>query len=606
MKYAVFLLGCALASVATAAIPPAPTISIAATDIKLLAFNVTPVSGATRYELWFKANSAAAWTKFSETTSTVIRTSVAGHLLDWPQARYLVKACNTSGCASSNQLAVSGEKLLAMGYFKSSQATGVYTHGGKVAASADGKTVAVTSNETLNGVTHAGVVQVYHRTSSSSAWKREARLQPSVLQNSDGNYLSGDPLAVSGNGNLIAFGSWKERLPGAAYDNNGAVYLYQRSGTTWTQLQKIGGDSKAAGDYFGYAVKLDDAGKTLAVMHHRTGGANAWGTVDIYNMSDTSGLFVHDKTLTVPPDTSGDPGRCEALALSGDGQTLMRGCFANSSTTASVPLSWTAPTTNTDNSALTNLAGYRITYGRTQTTLDQTINLANAGLTTYTVPNLTSGTWYFAVTAYTSTGATSDPSNIASKTVATASGSNYVQVFKAPGWAQATTLDGGTGDGVDMTSDASGVIVQHGNYGWTYKRNSSGVYALEGKLSDFDGAANGTYRHVAISRDGKIAAIGNASDKSAGLGPIFTPYSTSTLAVGVVVVHERKSDGTWSVRRAIKPGSTNIGRFGHVVALGDNGKTLIVGAPRDPSKATGIDGDRNDKSIDWRGGVWIY
>jgi len=85
--------------------------------------------------------------------------------------------------------------------------------------------------------------------------------------------------------------------------------------------------------------------------------------------------------------------------------------------TGSVTMNWEAPTQNTDNSTLTNLAGYRITYGRSQTTLDQTINVTNPGLTTYVVPNLSSGTWYFAMYAYTQTGAESDASNVATKSV---------------------------------------------------------------------------------------------------------------------------------------------------------------------------------------------
>jgi hypothetical protein len=85
--------------------------------------------------------------------------------------------------------------------------------------------------------------------------------------------------------------------------------------------------------------------------------------------------------------------------------------------TGSITLNWQAPTTNTDNSPLTDLAGYRITYGRAQDTLDQTINVANAGLTTYVVPNLATGTWYFAMYAYSSNGSESDSSNVATKTV---------------------------------------------------------------------------------------------------------------------------------------------------------------------------------------------
>jgi len=80
-------------------------------------------------------------------------------------------------------------------------------------------------------------------------------------------------------------------------------------------------------------------------------------------------------------------------------------------------VNWTAPTTNTDGSALTDLAGFRVVYGRSQTALDQTAEVNNAGLTTYTVTELASGQWFFAVHAVNSRGTQSDISNIASKTI---------------------------------------------------------------------------------------------------------------------------------------------------------------------------------------------
>jgi hypothetical protein len=70
-------------------------------------------------------------------------------------------------------------------------------------------------------------------------------------------------------------------------------------------------------------------------------------------------------------------------------------------------------------------------------------------------------------------------------------------------------------------------------------------------------------------------------------------------------VYERKANG-WTLRRLVKPGSTNEQWAGHAVALGDNGKVLVVGAPFDASAATGINGDWNDASAPERGAVWIY
>jgi len=80
-------------------------------------------------------------------------------------------------------------------------------------------------------------------------------------------------------------------------------------------------------------------------------------------------------------------------------------------------VSWTAPTTNTDGTALTDLASYRIRYGRVSASLDQSAAVNNPGLTTYTVENLAQGTWYFVVVAVNTAGVESDLSNVASKTI---------------------------------------------------------------------------------------------------------------------------------------------------------------------------------------------
>lgn len=85
--------------------------------------------------------------------------------------------------------------------------------------------------------------------------------------------------------------------------------------------------------------------------------------------------------------------------------------------TGSAVLTWVAPTTNTDGTALTNLAGYRVAYGRSSTALDQSATINNPSVSTYTVEQLASGTWYFAVAAYTSGGGESALSTVASKNI---------------------------------------------------------------------------------------------------------------------------------------------------------------------------------------------
>jgi hypothetical protein len=80
-------------------------------------------------------------------------------------------------------------------------------------------------------------------------------------------------------------------------------------------------------------------------------------------------------------------------------------------------LTWMPPTQMSDGAALTSLAGYRIYYGTSPNTLTKTIQVANPGLASYTVENLSPATWYFAVTAYVTSGAESVLSSLGSTTI---------------------------------------------------------------------------------------------------------------------------------------------------------------------------------------------
>jgi Putative Ig domain len=83
----------------------------------------------------------------------------------------------------------------------------------------------------------------------------------------------------------------------------------------------------------------------------------------------------------------------------------------------SATLKWSAPTQNTDGSAITNLSGYIISYGMSASSLSQTVSITNPATTTYTVQNLGQGTWYFALSATESDGSVSALSSLVSKTI---------------------------------------------------------------------------------------------------------------------------------------------------------------------------------------------
>ena len=83
----------------------------------------------------------------------------------------------------------------------------------------------------------------------------------------------------------------------------------------------------------------------------------------------------------------------------------------------SAMVSWTPPTMRSDGTVLTNLAGYRIYYGDAPDLYNQVVSVTNIGLTSFLVENLPAGTWYFAVSAYDSSGVESELSNSGTKTI---------------------------------------------------------------------------------------------------------------------------------------------------------------------------------------------
>jgi hypothetical protein len=109
-----------------------------------------------------------------------------------------------------------------------------------------------------------------------------------------------------------------------------------------------------------------------------------------------------------------------SITVTGPGSSSSSGSSGGStgSTTGSATVNWQPPTANTNGSAITNLAGYTISYGTSAANLSSSVKVANAGLTSYVVENLTAGTtYYFGVAAYNSAGETSKVSNVASKTI---------------------------------------------------------------------------------------------------------------------------------------------------------------------------------------------
>jgi hypothetical protein len=85
--------------------------------------------------------------------------------------------------------------------------------------------------------------------------------------------------------------------------------------------------------------------------------------------------------------------------------------------TGTATLSWMPPRRNLDGSALKDLAGYYIYYGKNPAELNGEIRIFDPYATTHTVDHLDSGTYYFKVVAVTATGVKGSESSVASKMI---------------------------------------------------------------------------------------------------------------------------------------------------------------------------------------------
>jgi hypothetical protein len=165
------------------------------------------------------------------------------------------------------------------------------------------------------------------------------------------------------------------------------------------------------------------------------------GTTSCFTASKTTGAFPIATTLTwnavgATSCTAGGAGAVAAwsgsVPVSGTRNLTGINVDMHLTLTCALPtgaaLQWTAVTTNTDGSVLTNLAGYRVVYGPSATSLTQIVDVGSAGATTFTVNNLAAGTWFFGVKAYTATGLESAVSNVVSKAVAAGQYSAFVDI----------------------------------------------------------------------------------------------------------------------------------------------------------------------------------
>jgi uncharacterized repeat protein (TIGR01451 family) len=111
---------------------------------------------------------------------------------------------------------------------------------------------------------------------SGTTWTQEQKLLPS--DGAAGDFFG---TSVSVSGDTVAVGASSADTPGGFGFNTGAAYVFARAGTTWTLEQKLRSPDSAAIDLFGSSVSL--SGETLVV--------GAWSD-DTLGAPDSGAVYV--------------------------------------------------------------------------------------------------------------------------------------------------------------------------------------------------------------------------------------------------------------------------------------------------------------------------
>ncbi len=192
--------------------------------------------------------------------------------------------------------------------------------GYSVAMSGDGNTII--GGAYLNDIgTAADRGSAYVFTKSGSTW---AQTQLLASDGGPGDRF-GTAVDLSDNGNTALVGSYRDDI--GSNTDQGSALVYTRSGTTWTQLtQKLTASDGAASDNFGYTVSLSGDGNTALVgLRLDDAGSNVdQGSAAIFARSGST--WTQRNRLFGADGTAGDEFGVVA-AINGDGTTLIVGAY---------------------------------------------------------------------------------------------------------------------------------------------------------------------------------------------------------------------------------------------------------------------------------------
>jgi len=501
-------------------------------------------------------------------------------------AKYFLHACMANSCMDSNVVTVSGTLASAVGYIKASNTESFDNFGYTVALSADGNTLAVgavsedsnattiNGNQADNSLISTGAVYVFVR--SGNAWQQQAYVKPT---NTGDNDRFGESLAISADGNTLVVGALHEDsnaqgIGGNQFDNSaadsGAVYVFARSGNTWTQQAYIKASNSEAGDQFGSAVAISGDGNTVAAASYgEDSAATGVGGSQNDNASPNSGaVYVFTRS----------------------GSSWSQQGYIKSDVTSNN----------------LNFGSARVGASAINSRVGNTLALSSDG-------------------TYLAVGAALDDfaqGNAGAAYVFVRQGSAWSQQFKASGIdvadyfgvSVALSSDGATlaigmsGDDSNATSidgDATNNLRAESGAAYVFTRSDT-TWIKQAYIKTSDATMNDAFgTSVVLSSDGNTLAIAATGEDGGGAARSVGNNDFQNES-GSVYVFTRVG-GVWQQESRVRMPAAHLQEYiGDSLAISGDGNTLVIGSFMEDSNATGINGNQLDSNAPNAGAVFVY
>jgi len=406
--------------------------------------------------------------------------------------------------------------------------------------------------------------------------------------------------------------------------NSGAVYVFTRTGTTWTQQAYIKASNTGSGDSFGFALAL--SGQTLVVgaRFESSSSTGVGGAQDNDDALTSGAVYVYRRTATTwaqeaylkasNAETQDHFG--ESVAL--DGNTLVVGAPQEKSNAVGVNGD------QTNNSLPFSGAAYVFKRVGSNWAQEAYLKASNAGAGLFgTAVAIQGDTVVVGAPAEdsSSTGINGTPDELAP-----VSGAAYVFIRSAAVWSQQAYLKAsntGREDhfGASLAIDGDTLAVG----AWGEASNADGVGGDQANDALFSGAvylfvrANGIWVQQAyikasnpilsayfgnsVALQGDLLAVGAWGESSASTGLNGDESAGNQFKAGAAYLF-RRSATTWTQQAYLKASNTERDDyFGY--ALGLNNGTLAVSAIFEGSNATGVNGDQTNNDASRAGAVYV-